>query len=123
MAPKYATADRAAYGAEGGYAGLRLSAGVSRYFGPFYVGLFARYINLDGATFEDSPLVGSNNTFVGGVAIGWILMKSDEMVPVGAEANLRARGHVPTAEARDPKPTSRKPANPPSRRGPSAEAR
>lgn len=86
VAPKYATADRRAYGAEGGYSGTRVSAGVSRYFGPFYVGLFARWINLDGATFEDSPLVASNNAFVGGIAIGWVLMKSDEMVPVGAEA-------------------------------------
>jgi outer membrane protein len=122
VAPKYATVDRAAYGAEGGYSGLRLSAGVSRYFGPFYVGLFARWINLDGATFEHSPLVGSNNTFVGGVAIGWILMKSDEMVPVGAEANLRARGHVPpetsATEAEESKPETSEPSAIPSAEAP-----
>lgn len=86
VAPRYATPDRPAYGADGGYAGVRLSAGVSRYFGPFYVGLFTRYFNLDGATFGDSPLVGSRHTFFGGVAIGWIWMKSKELVPVGAEA-------------------------------------
>lgn len=97
VAPVFATASRPAYGAEGGYAGVRLSAGVSRYFGPFYAGVFARYINLDGATFEDSPLVGSENAFIGGIAIGWVWFKSDEMVPVGAAANLIARGHEPRA--------------------------
>ncbi len=94
VAARYATPDRPAYGADGGYAGVRLSAGVSRYFGRFYVGLFSRYFNLEGATFRDSPLVGSRHAFFGGVAIGWIWMKSDEMVPVGAEANLLRRAAV-----------------------------
>jgi outer membrane protein len=98
----FATAARPAYGAEGGYAGARLSAGGGRYFGPLFVGLFARWINLDGAAFEDSPLVGSRNTFIGGIAIGWVLMQSDELVPVGAEANLRARGHEPPPDSPPP---------------------
>jgi outer membrane protein len=89
---RFATPDRPEYDADGGYAGLRLSAGVSRYFGPFYAGVFARYFNIAGASFEDSPLVGSEHAFFGGIAIGWIWMKSSEMVPVGAEANLAARG-------------------------------
>jgi outer membrane protein len=96
---RHATPDRPFYGADGGYAGFRLAAGVSRYFttpiswlGPFYVGVFARYINLEGATFHDSPLVGSNHTLIGGIALGWVFHKSSEMVPVGAEANLARRG-------------------------------
>jgi len=95
VARRFATKSREAYGADGGYAGLRISAGVSRYFGPFYVGLFARYFNLEGATFIDSPLVGSRHAFIGGVAIGWVWMKSKEMVPVGAEANLQGRQAPP----------------------------
>jgi MipA family protein len=91
VAAKYATPTRRAYGADGGYAGLRFSAGVSRYFGPIYAGVFARYVNISGATFEDSPLVGTSSAFMGGLAIGWVWFKSDEMVPVGAEANLAAR--------------------------------
>lgn len=87
VAPKWSTPDRAAYGTEGGYSGLRVSVGVNRYIGPFYVGAFARYVNIAGTPFEDSPLVGSEHNFVGGIAIGWVLMKSDTMVPVGAEAN------------------------------------
>lgn len=98
VAPQYTTASRPAYGADGGYAGVRLSAGVSRYFdgwrllGPFYVGVFARYFNLEGATFHDSPLVGTPSAFFGGVAIGWIWKSSKEMVPVGAGANLARHG-------------------------------
>jgi outer membrane protein len=95
---RHATPDRPFYGADGGYAGLRLAGGVSRYFGspvswlgPFYVGLFARYINLEGATFHDSPLVGSNHAFVGGIALGIVINKSDEMVITGAEANRADR--------------------------------
>ena len=94
VAQRYETASRPEYGADGGYAGFRLSAGVSRYFGPIYVGLFTRYFNLEGATFRDSPLVGSRSAFVGGVAIGWVWMKSSEMVPVGAAANLARRDAV-----------------------------
>jgi len=100
VAQRYQTPERDAYGADGGYAGLRLSAGVSRYFGPIYVGLFTRYFNLEGATFRDSDLVGSKSAFIGGVAIGWVWMKSDEMVPVGAAANLAAR--APLAEQSAP---------------------
>jgi outer membrane protein len=88
---RFATASRPAYGAGGGYAGLRLAAGAGRYFGPIYLGLFARYINLEGATFVDSPLVGARHAFIGGLAVGWVWKSSSEMVPVGAEANLRRR--------------------------------
>lgn len=105
VAPQFATASRPAYGADGGYAGVRLSAGVSRYFdgwrflGPFYVGVFTRYFNLEGVTFQDSPLVGSRSAFFGGIAIGWIWKSSKEMVPVGAEANLaHERDGDPQAE-------------------------
>lgn len=110
VAPRFATVDRPAYGADGGYAGVRLSAGVSRYFGPFYVGLFARYFNLEGATFRDSPLVGSRSAFIGGIAIGWVWMKSDEMVPVGAAANLASResrdGDLPSSADADATPAA-----------------
>ncbi|MFN2425181.1 MAG: MipA/OmpV family protein [Candidatus Binatia bacterium] len=97
VADRYDTPSRPAYGADGGYAGVRLSAGVSRYFGPIYLGLFTRYFNLEGATFRDSPLVGSRSAFVGGIAIGWVWMKSDEMVPVGAAANLAGRASSASA--------------------------
>jgi outer membrane scaffolding protein for murein synthesis (MipA/OmpV family) len=102
---RFATAERPFYGADGGYSGVRLAAGASRYFnspvswlGPFYVGLFARYINLEGATFADSPLVGTNHSFVGGIAIGCVISKSDEMVLTGAAANRADREAPPPSD-------------------------
>jgi len=102
VAQRYDTPERPAYGADGGYAGFRLAAGLGRYFGPIYVGLFTRYFNLEGATFRDSPLVGSRSAFVGGIAIGWVWMKSDEMVTVGAQANLARREQsIPSPRTED----------------------
>lgn len=89
--PFFSTTERPAYDADGGYAGVRLAGGVSRYFGPFYVGVFTRYQYLGGATFADSPLVGSEHAFAGGIAIGWVWLSSSEKVPVGAAANIARR--------------------------------
>jgi len=103
VAAAFTTATRRRYDPDGGYAGARLAAGVSRYFGPFYVGVFARYVNLSGAAFENSPLVGSDNAFIGGIAIGWVWLSSKEMVPVGAEANLEASHRAKPADAGAPR--------------------
>jgi outer membrane scaffolding protein for murein synthesis (MipA/OmpV family) len=73
----YVTPTRAAYNADGGFAGTRVAAGLNRYLGKFYVGLFVRYINLEGATFHDSPLVGTRHAVTGGLALAWIPLTSD----------------------------------------------
>ncbi len=76
----YATAQRAAYQAEGGYSGLRLTLGASRYFGNFWLGMFVRYDDLNGAVFVDSPLVEQKSAVMGGVALSWIFRRSGRMV-------------------------------------------
>jgi outer membrane protein len=76
--PKWATAERPAYRADGGYRGVRLATGAGRYFGSVYVGLFARYYNMMGAAHEDSPLVATDHAFVGGLALGWVWQSSEE---------------------------------------------
>ncbi|HYB99533.1 MAG TPA: MipA/OmpV family protein [Candidatus Limnocylindrales bacterium] len=82
---RFVTPDRRQYDGKTGYGGVRVAAGVARYFfDRFYVGVFTRYYNLEGAAFENSPLTGSTHAFVGGVALGVVLTKSDEMVPVTA---------------------------------------
>jgi len=111
VAPQFETPSRRAYNPNGGYAGFRISTGVSRYFGPFYVGIFARYTNLAGAAFENSPLVGSDSAFMGGIAIGWVWLSSKEMVPVGAEANLAA--HEAAVHRNDPAPPPSSPTDTP----------
>ena len=84
---RFATPDRPAYDADGGYAGTRVAAGVSRYWGDFYLGLFVNYTNLEGAVFHDSPLVGSRHAVTGGFALAWIPLRSASVVPVGRRAD------------------------------------
>ena len=78
----YATADRAAYRASAGFAGMQYLVGVSRRFGNQWVGAFLRYDSLRGAAFEASPLVRTRNYVAGGVAVSWVLGESSERVPV-----------------------------------------
>ena len=82
IAPQYATAFRPAYAAPSGYAGMQVLATVSKRFRKAWVGAFVRYDNLAGASFEDSPLVRSQDYFAGGVAVSWIFGESSTRVRV-----------------------------------------
>ena len=77
----YATPERAAYKAHGGYAGWQALAATSRRFGNTWVGAFMRYDSLRGAAFEDSPLVRSRSAVTVGFGVSWILATSSELVP------------------------------------------
>ena len=76
----FATPNRPAYQAKGGYAGAQLLAAVSKRYPKFWVGGFASWTNLNGAAYEDSPLVKTNNSFAAGVAISWIFSESQTLV-------------------------------------------
>jgi len=78
----YATADRAAYRAGAGFAGMQYLVGVSKRYGNQWVGAFLRYDSLRGAAFEASPLVRTRNYVAGGVAVSWVLGESSERVRV-----------------------------------------
>jgi outer membrane scaffolding protein for murein synthesis (MipA/OmpV family) len=77
----YATAQRPAYRAHGGYAGWQALAAASRRFGNMWVGGFMRYDTLRGASFEDSPLVRRSSVVTLGFGVSWILTTSSELVP------------------------------------------
>jgi outer membrane scaffolding protein for murein synthesis (MipA/OmpV family) len=81
--PVYASADRAAYAARGGYAGWQALAATSRRFGNTWVGAFLRYDNLRGAVFEGSPLVRSSSALTLGFGVSWIMATSSELVASG----------------------------------------
>jgi len=71
VANRYATEDRPAYYAEGGFSGTRVSASLrSRNHKRLWV-WFVRYDNLSGAEFEDSPLVETKDN----VTVGFIYSK------------------------------------------------
>jgi outer membrane protein len=76
----YATPQRRTYEASGGYAGWQTIASTSRRFGNFWLGGFARYETLHGATYADSPLVRKNSALTLGFGISWVLHTSSETV-------------------------------------------
>ena len=80
--PQYATAARPAYEAKAGYAGMQYLVALSKRFPKYWVGGFARYDNLSGASFEDSPLVRKKDYVAAGIAITWILGESSTRVMV-----------------------------------------
>jgi outer membrane scaffolding protein for murein synthesis (MipA/OmpV family) len=80
VAPQYASAARPAFDAESGYAGTQFLAAVSKRYKRFWVGAFARLDTLDGASFEDSPLVKSDSYFAAGIGLAWVLGESKRMV-------------------------------------------
>lgn len=80
VAPEYATPDRSEYAASAGYAGSELTAAISRRYPRFWLGAFARYLNLEGASFVDSPLVQRRQDLAAGVGFAWMISKSSRMV-------------------------------------------
>jgi MipA family protein len=82
VAPEYATAARPAYQARGGYAGTQGLMSLSKRFPHFWVGAFARYDVLSGASFALSPLVRSNGYWATGIGIAWMIGQSTRMVDV-----------------------------------------
>ena len=82
MTAAQATATRPAYAASGGYSGSQFLAALSKRFPTYWVGGYVRYDNLQGAAFDDSPLVARNHYLAGGVAVAWIFGESSQRVSV-----------------------------------------
>ena len=80
VAPEFATPERPAYDAPGGYSGWRAIAALSRRFGNLYIGGFVRHDDLRGANFAASPLVRSDHAFTAGFGMSWIFAASNERV-------------------------------------------
>jgi len=78
----YATAIRPAYYADGGYSGSSLTAGLSKGYKQFILSAFVSADFLQGAVFEDSPLVKRKTSFMTGISLAWIFLKSEKMVNV-----------------------------------------
>lgn len=78
VAPQYATAQRPAYAAPGGYGGYTLEAGGSLHRGDMVYGAFMSYTNLSGASFVNSPLVSRSDGMAFGVMLAWIFKRSND---------------------------------------------
>ena len=78
----YATATRPAFDARSGYSGSRITLALSKRFDGVWIGTFARYDDLSGARFEDSPLVRVKRSFMAGFGVAWFFARSDTLVDV-----------------------------------------
>jgi outer membrane protein len=78
--PQFATAERPAYGASGGYSGALALASASRRVGRLWVGGFVRYDALGGSVFEDSPLVKRKQSVMAGLGFAWVFVESERKV-------------------------------------------
>jgi len=80
VSPAYATPSRPTYASESGYGGTQFIVALSKRYPSFWVGAFARYDTLQGAVFEDSPLVRRDSAWAAGFGIAWMLGESSQRV-------------------------------------------
>jgi outer membrane protein len=80
VAPQYATADRPAYSAPGGYAGSQALVSLTRRYPKFWVGVYARHDSLADAAFADSPLVKRASYWSVGCGVAWMIAASSRLV-------------------------------------------
>jgi MipA family protein len=80
VAPQFATPQRPAYDARGGYGGMQFIASLSKRYPSYWVGGFVRADTLSGAVFEDSPLVRQKEAYAAGFAIAWVFGQSKKRV-------------------------------------------
>ncbi len=73
VAPAYATAERPAYTASGGYAGFQMTTSIRKRFEKTWFGAFLRADDLRGAAFEDSPLARRGYSIMAGCAFSVVL--------------------------------------------------
>jgi MipA family protein len=78
----YTTPSRPSYSAGGGYSGTALTLGLSKTYKQMIFTSFISVNLLQGAAFEDSPLVKTKYSFMSGLMVSWIFMKSAKTVPV-----------------------------------------
>jgi len=78
--PAFATAWRPAYSTDSGYAGAHLGLGLSGVYGKWRWSLYGAYMNFQGASFADSPLLDSKHDFSLGASVGWMFWQSERRV-------------------------------------------
>jgi len=75
--PVFETSTRREYRANEGYSGSRITLTAAKNTDNYFIGAFARYDNLAGASFDNSPLVETNNYWIMGIAFAWVFASSD----------------------------------------------
>lgn len=80
---QFVTPDRGHYNADAGYAGFYLSAAIYKNLSErVALGGYLSWRNINGAVFEESPLVRTKNNFYASVVLIWKFARSEESVIV-----------------------------------------
>lgn len=80
VSPEYATTNRQAYSPRAGYSGSTFMIGMGKKCQQIIFHAFVSADFLHGSAFEDSPLVKTKTSWMGGCSISWVFLKSKEMV-------------------------------------------
>jgi outer membrane protein len=81
VVPQYAIPNiRSSYDARSGYSGTMLVLALSKRFDHVWFGAFARYDELEGAVFGDSPLVKKRHSILTGFGFAWVFGQSETLV-------------------------------------------
>lgn len=80
VTPAYATAERPAYNASGGYSGSQFIVALSKRYPKFWAGAFVKADSLHGATFDNSPLLRTKSQLTAGFAVSWVFAQSSTLV-------------------------------------------
>jgi MipA family protein len=81
--PAYTTFNREAFSAGGGYSGSIFTVGLNKAYKDFVFNAFFSADFLEGAVFQNSPLVKRQTSFMGGISVAWIFFKSEKKVETG----------------------------------------
>jgi len=76
----FATPQRPAFDAAGGYSGTALRLNLSKRMSRYWIGGFIRYENVARTAFADSPLVRTNASYSAGLGFAYIFYRSKRMV-------------------------------------------
>lgn len=81
VAPQFAIPGiRPACDARAGYSGSLLILSLTKRFGHFWFGAFARYDELSGAVFANSPLMRADHSLTAGLGFAWVFAESKTRV-------------------------------------------
>ena len=81
VSPQYAVPSvRPSYDAHSGYSGSMIVMALSKRFDHVWFVSFARYDDLNGAVFTDSPLVKTRHSYMGGFGFAWVFGQSSTLV-------------------------------------------
>lgn len=76
----YATPQRPAYQASGGYSGTQFTVAMSKRYQKMWLGAFVRANDLHGTAFEDSPLLRDKTSYMAGFGVSWVFAQSEQKV-------------------------------------------